>query len=157
MATTRALPVRKTPLESHDVHVRRLLQHAEEQLAKGDRLQASEKAWGAVAHQLKVIAKHRNRKYTRHHQLGKFVRELAGETDDPVLVQDLFGVAEGLHENFYQDVMDLDSLRFKVGRVRELLDILGQPQFVGEGKKKLPAAIVTARDQPRSRGEMRPR
>ena len=43
------------PIESHLVHSRRLLAHAEEWLEKGDRLQASEKAWGAVAHYFKVI------------------------------------------------------------------------------------------------------
>ena len=37
----------------------RFLGHAEEELAKGHRLQASEKAWGAVAQQLKAIAEQR--------------------------------------------------------------------------------------------------
>ena len=44
------------PIESHDTHSRRLIRHAEEMLDAGDRLQASEKAWGAVAHRLKVVA-----------------------------------------------------------------------------------------------------
>ncbi len=146
------MPPRKTPLEPHAVHAMRLLQHAEEQLAEGDRLQASEKAWGAVAHQLKVIATRRGRKYTRHHQLGGFIKELANETEDPILVQDLFGVAEGLHENFYADVMDLEALGYKLGRVRALLDILNRPQFVGNGKKPLPPSILAARDRAGHRG-----
>ena len=33
------------PIESHAVHSDRLIADAEEELAKGDRLQASEKAW----------------------------------------------------------------------------------------------------------------
>ena len=37
------------PIESHEVHSKRLMAHAWEQLEAGDRLQASEKAWGAIA------------------------------------------------------------------------------------------------------------
>ena len=44
------------PIESHEVHSARLLGHAREMLAKGDRLQASEKVWGAVAHGIKALA-----------------------------------------------------------------------------------------------------
>ena len=47
------------PIETHKVHSERLMRHAEEQLAKGDRLQASEKAWGAAVHRLKDIANKR--------------------------------------------------------------------------------------------------
>ena len=35
------------PIEDHAVHSDRLIRHAWEQLEQGDRLQASEKAWGA--------------------------------------------------------------------------------------------------------------
>ena len=35
----------------------RFLSHAEEEFEKGDLLQASEKAWGAVAHYVKSVAK----------------------------------------------------------------------------------------------------
>ena len=41
------------PIESHAVHSRRMLDHAAAMLAQGDRLQASEKIWGAAAHRLK--------------------------------------------------------------------------------------------------------
>ena len=47
------------PIESQFVHSLRLIRHAQDELDRGDRLQASEKAWGAVAHQLKAIANDR--------------------------------------------------------------------------------------------------
>ena len=37
----------------------RFLHHADEEFEKGDMLQASEKAWGAVAHYVKSVAKAR--------------------------------------------------------------------------------------------------
>ena len=44
------MTLRSEPIEAHYVHSQRLILHAEEKLAEGDRIQASEKAWGAVAH-----------------------------------------------------------------------------------------------------------
>ena len=54
-----ALVEEKGPIETHQIHSERLMRHAEEQLAKGDRLQASEKAWGVAAHRLKEFADQR--------------------------------------------------------------------------------------------------
>ena len=36
----------RRPIEPHKTHSQRLIEHAEQQLAKGDRLQASEKGMG---------------------------------------------------------------------------------------------------------------
>jgi len=41
------------PVETHIAHCRRPLEHAAELIAQGDRLQASEKLWGAAAHRIK--------------------------------------------------------------------------------------------------------
>ena len=54
------------PIEDHAVHSDRLIRHAWEQLEQGDRLQASEKAWGAVAHALKDIAARRGWRNRAH-------------------------------------------------------------------------------------------
>ena len=117
-----------SPIESHLTHSKRLIEHAEEQLAKGDRLQASEKAWGAVAHQLKAIAERRGEPYEQHRQVYRLVRKLADETGDPV--EDLFETADSLHKNYYADSMPLDVLERRIGRVKRLLDILGRPEFM---------------------------
>ena len=71
---------RTAPIESHAVHSDRLIADAEEELAKGDRLQASEKAWGAVAHRLKVIAAQRGWEYTTHRQVYGIVNRLTASS-----------------------------------------------------------------------------
>ncbi len=119
---------RASPIESHLVHSKRLIEHAEEQLARGDRLQASEKAWGAVAHRLKAVAEGRGEKYEQHRQVYGLVRKLDGETDDPI--EDLFETADSLHKNYYVDSIPLDALARRVERVKRLLDILGRPEFM---------------------------
>ena len=111
------------PIESHDIHSERLMEHAERQLAVGDRLQASEKAWGAVAHRLKVVADQRGWEYTKHQHVYGVVKRLAQELRDPDLMSD-FIVADGLHKNFYVDLKPLDHLAIELERVRRLLDKL---------------------------------
>ena len=111
------------PIESHDVHSRRLIAHAKVELEKGDRLQASEKAWGAVAHRLKSISDRRGWEYVTHRQVYGIVDRLVVELGDPRL-RDLFAYAHGLHRNYYVDAMPIEELRFQIGKAEEMLDIL---------------------------------
>ncbi len=99
------------------------MSHAERELANGDRLQASEKAWGAVAHRLKSIAERRGWQYTTHSQVYGIVDRLTRETGDPNL-RLLFSVASGLHRNYYIDAVPLDALRYEIDKVEELLEML---------------------------------
>ena len=115
------------PIESHRVHSQRLIQHAEEQLSKGDRLQASEKAWGAAAHSLKAIAEDREWAYRTHADAFRIVERLANEMGEPRL-KILFSVANGMHQNFYEDSKSLDYIRTEIESVRELLGMLEQAE-----------------------------
>lgn len=111
------------PIESHDIHSERLMEHAERQLAVGDRLQASEKAWGAVVHRLKVIADRRGWEYDKHQHVYGVVRRLTQELGDPDLMKN-FIVADGLHKNYYVDLKPLDQLSVELGLVKDLLEKL---------------------------------
>ena len=111
------------PIESHDVHSRRLIAHAEIELEKGDRLQASEKAWGAVAHRLKAIADRRGWEYVTHRQVFDIIRRIADELGDPQILV-LFYAANGLHQNYYVDAQPIESLREQIGMAKDLLAIL---------------------------------
>ena len=111
------------PIESHQTHSRRLIRHAEERLALGDRLQTSEKAWGAVAHYLKVIADRRGWQYETHTQAFHVARAIAAEQANPRIAE-LFAISEGLHKNYYRDSMPLEFLADTLEDVRELLTIL---------------------------------
>ena len=111
------------PIESHDVHSEHLIRHAEEKLAEGDRLQASEKAWGAVAHRLKVIAQRRGWEYTTHAHVYRVVKRLADERGDRQ-ISVLFSAAKGFHQNYYIDAMPLEELADEMENVKELLRLL---------------------------------
>ena len=113
------------PLEDHAVHSERLIRHAWEQLEQGDRLQASEKAWGAAAHALKAIAARRgwrNRAHTHNEVIAVHLAKLSGDER----IFPLYQAAEMLHRNFYEDWKGEAALRMGLESVAELLPRLAE-------------------------------
>ena len=102
---------------------RRLIEHAEWELRNGEPLQASEKAWGAVVHNLKAIARERGWPHGGHYQLSQIVDRLAAESDDDE-IRALFSIAEALHVNFYNNWKTASAVRSNVESVKRLLDKL---------------------------------
>ena len=128
-----AMVVEAVPLEPHTVHSDRLIRHAYEQLEKGDRLQASEKAWGAVAHRLKIVADHRSIPYKTHRDVFDLQNALIREYPNPRELESLFGNAHELHQNYYVDSVPIWQLRRQLDLASELLDILERPEYSGHG------------------------
>ncbi len=102
---------------------RQLIEHAEDELRSGEPLQASEKAWGAVVHRLKAIARQRRWGHGGHYQLGQVVSRLADETGDNDM-EDLFSIAEALHGNFYNNWKTEAAVRSNIESIKRLLDKL---------------------------------
>ena len=90
-------------IENHREVSDRFLQDARFEYERGDLPQASEKAWGAVAHYLKSEAKFRGWPNESHRDLIDVAYDLALETDDPARVDVLFGEMNFMHVNFYED------------------------------------------------------
>jgi len=90
-------------IENHIETAERFLRHAESEFEAGDMPQASEKAWGAVAHYLKSVAKFRGWRNSSHSDLSSIALDLAQETDAPGRIEELYVMMEGLHANFYED------------------------------------------------------
>ena len=88
--------------ENHEQHSQRLMAHAKAQLAAGDLLQASEKAWGGFAHKAKAVAYQRDWRYRRHQQINNIIHALSQESEDLELVA-CSSLAQGLHVNFYEN------------------------------------------------------
>jgi len=98
---------------------RKYLNEAEEFLAKGDSVQASEKLWGATAEMVKTIAAKRGIELRSHRDLWEFVDKLADELDDPDIIK-LFSIANALHQNFYEDWMPLSAVKRDAEAVKQL-------------------------------------
>ena len=102
---------------------RQLLAQGFEELAEGDSRQASEKGWGATAQMIKAIAASRNWKHNSHAALYRVIDRLVKETaDDGIRVG--FGMANGLHQNFYENWGSTDYVAGGLAHVRELLERL---------------------------------
>lgn len=113
------------PIESHAVHSRRMLEHAAEMIAQEDRLQASEKIWGAAAHRLKEIAKERKWPNRSHADGWAIIRYIANQSGKPQIA-DIFGLADTTHQNFYEDQIPLEELSARLDRIHVLLDLLDE-------------------------------
>ena len=110
-----------------DNHLRiseKFLQHAYAQFEAGDMPQASEKAWGAVAHYLKSEAKFRGWRNTSHSDLSHIALDLAQETEDPARIEELYVMMEGLHTNFYEDRLPDGLVARGIDRAGELISRL---------------------------------
>ena len=112
--TTQTIPI--------ETHSDRLMRHAYRELDRGDRLQASEKAWGAVAHGIKAAVARRGWRYDTHSDAFAIARRLIAELGDRVYL--LFMTANGLHKNYYMDAMPLNEIRQCLEFVEELLEML---------------------------------
>lgn len=113
-----------TQAEIHLQLSRKYLREAEEFLAKGDPVQASEKAWGAAAQAVKMVASKRGLELHSHGELHKFIAQLAAENGDE-RIRKLWQSAGMLHQNFYENWLPKEMVTGNIEDVKELVRKLG--------------------------------
>ena len=106
-------------VETHTETSQILIRQAEEELRTGDRLQASEKGWGAAAHALKAAAERRGWRHSSHALLIGVADTLAFEVGQPE-IRRLFDVAAALRSNFYETRMSDEGVAARLKYVKEL-------------------------------------
>ena len=134
MATPQPIPYLppQPPIEPHLRTSDELLAAAAAILARPDdeidgelRAQACEKLWGAVTRRLKMFADARRWYYCEHGVAGDLVDRIdeALEPDPPELTRG-FAVAEQLHRNFYDDLLEPAAIRRQMSIVQILCAML---------------------------------
>ena len=84
---------------------RRLIQQAPGELERGDRLQATEKIWGALAQMLKAHGQQRGwLNMGSHRTVGRIAQQLAAEYDNGRILNAYIAADNG-HRNFYDNEM----------------------------------------------------
>ena len=106
---------------------RELLEKARHELAQGDLRQASEKGWGAAAQTVKAVAEERGWRHDGHAALFEVVNRMVSETGDRHLGM-IFYTANGLHINFYENVMGRELVEIGLDQVERFVD--GLDRFV---------------------------
>ena len=93
---------------------------AENYLRRRRNIQASEEGWGAAAQALKAIAEERGWNHNSHGLIVDTAQQVADERGRPDLVG-LFGTAQALHINFYEDWLSSDTVGIYLDDVKKLL------------------------------------
>ncbi len=112
-----------TMIETHEIHSEALLAHAPVMLEQGDRLQASEKIWGAVSHAISDIAEKRNWPNRDYADKEDIVRYISIEAEQPALVG-LYAQARAYYANSYEDTMDEAAIAEGIESAKEMAALL---------------------------------
>ena len=121
------------------------MKHAWEMLKSGDRLQASEKAWGAMAHAIKVVANERSLPYTVHDDARVILHTVAAQCPYRDAIRNGFIAAELMHINFYNDIHENDWLDYQLGLVENGIKALDSEQARWAGAGRPPTIVTTPR------------
>jgi PaREP1/PaREP8 domain containing family protein len=115
------------PPERAEFHLglaEKFLREAEELLARGDYVQASEKAWGAAAQIVKAVAAKRGKELKSHGDFWRFVLEVVDGDDE---LRRLWHVANTLHQNFYEGWIPPEGVKLAVEDVRRFVKKMREP------------------------------
>ncbi len=102
---------------------RQFLRQAQDEIDRGDRLQASEKAWGAAAHAVKAVAQRRGWRHNGHRLLFDAITRIYRETGDSAFLH-LFRSANSLHTNFYENWQSDELVQDGIDEVATLVEKL---------------------------------
>lgn len=119
------LPVQSNN-QSPDQHMqisRRFIEQAKEELAKGERLQASEKVWGAAGHALAAIGKGRGWRTEQYAHKNAIAELLSHEFNDPDIMA-RYRSFDHEHVNFYQNNLDDETIRLSIVVLEPFVDAI---------------------------------
>ena len=111
-------------MEGHALMSRRFLEHARNQLAEGDRVQAAEKIWGAAAHALKAVGEQRGWIHDGHANVFDIGEHLGREFGKSEEFDRYLARADFMHRNFYDNKRSELAVNFALRDVEKLVDEL---------------------------------
>ena len=131
----------------------RLLKHAQEQLERGDTVQASEQAYGAVFQASKGYGELRGWNHYNHYRIGLIYDQLSDEENDLTLSSD-FGIVESLHNNLLEYELPTNRVRGSLNVARRLVEQLENLRYIEP--KPLPSASLNREQRRRLAQLMQP-
>ena len=105
--------LKASPPERYEEISRHLLEQAQEELDRGDILQASDKVWGATAHAVKAVCQRMGWNHHAHNHLSAAVNYISAGLDrNDLLIS--FGSLEAMHANYYEHQKEAYQVRGQV-------------------------------------------
>ncbi len=118
----------------------RLIEQANYELhTMGDRVQASDKASGAVAQAVKAIAEDRNWRHGSHN-LRRDIADLVADEYGQPQMRYLQAIADQLHENYYEDRLGEGLVTNLMAEVNSLIPALWDMRERGPNPEFAPSA-----------------
>ena len=103
----------------------RMIIQAREELKMGSRLQAGEKAWGAVVQPVKAVAEQRGWQHESHQDiravLSQLMLEYGFDSDQVYALSDAYFIG---HENFYENHHSREELSEMIDGVERVVEAL---------------------------------
>ncbi|RLF11135.1 MAG: hypothetical protein DRJ69_02240 [Thermoprotei archaeon] len=99
------------------------MREAEELLARGDHVQASEKAWSAASQMVKALAAQEGRDLKSHRELHEYLASIVERTKDAEL-RKTWSAAGELHRNFYEAWLPQELVKGYLEDVKGFVDKL---------------------------------
>ncbi len=103
---------------------RQLIRSAEDELAKGNKELAAEKAADAVDHRLTAIAHQRGWRHGWHKHHSENLYRLAEEVEKPKELKLMFAAAGNLRFSLYNELKPVGFMRTEIDSVKKLLAML---------------------------------
>ena len=135
------MSIENQELNKHAELSRWCIGQADSYLRASNNIQASEKGWGAAAQALKAIAEERGWNHRSHTLIVDVAEQVAYEDGNPELMR-LFGAAQALHTNFYEDWLSSATVTLYLEDVKRLLPELERirgvtpPDFTPETREQ---------------------
>ncbi len=112
--------LRASPPERYEEISRHLLEQAQEELDRGDILQASGKVWGATAHAVKAVCQRMGWNHHAHNYLRAAVNYVASELGRDDLTS-AYGYLDALHVNYYEHQWVVGEVRVGISNAAFLI------------------------------------
>ena len=93
--------LKASPPERYEEISRHLLDQAQDELDKGDILQASDKVWGATAHAVKAVCQRMGWNHHAHNHIRAAANYIATQFERDDLLS-AYGYLDALHTNYYE-------------------------------------------------------
>ena len=121
--------LKASPPERYEEISRHLLAQAQEELDRGDILQASDKVWGATAHAVKAVCQRMGWNHHAHNHLSAAANYVASGLNRQDLME-AFGFLEAMHTNYYEHQKEADQVKLEVDGLYSLLTNFGTCPWV---------------------------
>ena len=96
----------------------------DDELARGELEEASNKLWGAAAHAIKAVAESRGWEHHAHALLESAVLRLVREEGAPPHIEGQYYIASHYHQRFYGGPPDAGSIRYGKTVIAEFVQTL---------------------------------